>query len=83
MVSSLLLIHLEIHVEGLFFEGLFGVWVGHRGYQVAVSQTRETYEEIAKIPLCEGRSNVAEGMCEEWMNLAISDLLSPSLLIEL
>uniref|UniRef100_A0A7S2UMQ2 Uncharacterized protein n=1 Tax=Attheya septentrionalis TaxID=420275 RepID=A0A7S2UMQ2_9STRA len=55
---------------GLLFEGLFGVWVGHRGYQVAVNQTKGTYEEIAKIPLCEGRSNVAEGMCEEWMQLA-------------
>ena len=38
------------------FELSFGAWAGWRGYSILSSQNNQSYDEIAKIPLCAGRS---------------------------
>lgn len=46
----------------------FGAWAGWRGYNMVSSQNKNSYEEISKIPLCAGRSSVAESVCPEWVD---------------
>lgn len=55
---------------GFLFEASFGFWAGRRGYQMASARSEGTYAEIARIPLCEGRSALAEGLCSQWVDLA-------------
>mmetsp|Transcript_22168 Transcript_22168/g.32627 ORF Transcript_22168/g.32627 Transcript_22168/m.32627 type:complete len:292 (+) Transcript_22168:177-1052(+) len=58
----------------LLVEGTFGFWAGWRGYQLTSSQTEGTYEAVAKIPLCEGRSAVSDGICAEWIDLTYNKI---------
>ena len=52
------------------FEASFSAWAGWRGYNIVSSQnSNNSYEEIAKIPLCSGRSIVSETVCSEWTDL--------------
>ena len=46
------------------FESMFGIFIGYRiGYTKLSSQTNEvTYGEIAKLPLCEGRSRIGHSV---------------------
>ena len=45
------------------FELSFGAWAGWRGYSILSSQNNQSYDEIAKIPLCAGRSRVSDKVC--------------------
>lgn len=54
---------------GLFLESSFGMWAGWKGYNKVSSMQKGTYETIARIPLVQGRSALAEGMCAEWTEL--------------
>lgn len=54
---------------GLLVEGSFSVWAGYCAFHRAADLGGDTYELIAKVPLCAGRSAVAEGLCDEWINI--------------
>jgi hypothetical protein len=53
----------------LLIEASFGVWTGWAGYNKVSNLQEGSYEKIAKLPLVEGRSAFADGMCDEWMNI--------------
>jgi hypothetical protein len=56
-------------IGSFLFEASFGAWAGYRGYNMISSQNTNSYDEIAKIPLCAGRSIVSEKICSEWVDL--------------
>ncbi len=53
------------------FESIFGLFIGYRiGYTKLSTMTNEvTYDEIAKLPLCAGRSHVCEQACSDVVSL--------------
>lgn len=53
------------------FESMFGMFIGYKiGYSQLSAQTNEvTYSEIAKLPLCAGRSHVCEQACSDVVSL--------------
>mmetsp|Transcript_6407 Transcript_6407/g.9310 ORF Transcript_6407/g.9310 Transcript_6407/m.9310 type:complete len:260 (-) Transcript_6407:415-1194(-) len=54
----------------LVFEGSFGIWAGWRGYNMTASlQSADLYDEVSKIPLCEGKSSISENLCPGWTEL--------------
>lgn len=59
------------------FEASFGAWAGWRGYNIISSQNAGSYEEISKIPLCAGRSSVADNVCPDWVNLVRREIPPP------
>lgn len=59
------------------FEASFGAWAGWRGYSMISSQNKSSYEEISKIPLCAGRSNVCDNVCEDWVKLVHEEIPAP------
>lgn len=57
----------------LLIEGSFAFWAGWRGYHMtASSQSGAVYDDITKIPLCEGKSIVSDRICDEWTDLVNS-----------
>lgn len=50
-------------------ESLFSIWIGTKVYQETSRVSEGTYELISQIPLCKGRSTLAENLCEEWVNV--------------
>ena len=48
-------------------EGMFSLWVGYRCYDYASDSSRDSINAIAELPLCKGRSRVAEALCPEWI----------------
>lgn len=58
------------------FEASFGFWAGWRGYHTVADQMGEggTYDEIAKIPLVQGRSAISDGICKEWQQLTYDEI---------
>ena len=58
----------------LVVEASFGMWTGWAGYNKVSSMQEGSYEKIAKIPLVEGRSAFADGMCGEWMDIAYNQV---------
>ncbi len=54
----------------LIFEASFGMCVGWAGYKRVAGAQEGSYEMIANIPLVEGRSEVSDGLCMEWMHIA-------------
>jgi len=67
----------------LSFETLFGLWAGSRGYEIVSKEItskssgasnyegdRNIFKDISRIPLVEGRSIVAETICDEWIDVA-------------
>lgn len=59
------------------FEASFGAWAGWRGYNIVSSQNKNSYEEIANIPLCAGRSAISEKVCPEWISLVHKEIPPP------
>jgi len=59
------------------FEAAIGAWSGWRGYNIISSQNENSYEEIAKLPLCEGRSSVSDKVCPDWVNLVYKEIQPP------
>lgn len=59
------------------FELSFGAWAGWRGYSILSSQNNQSYDEIAKIPLCTGRSRVSDKVCPEIVNLVHKEIPPP------
>lgn len=58
-----------IHATGLVVEGSFSVFTGYSAFQRTAEQSEDTYEMISKVPLCSGRSAVAEGLCDDWIEI--------------
>ncbi len=56
------------------FETSFGAWAGYRGYTIMSAKNTSSYDEIAKIPLCAGRSIVSEKICSEWVDLVHNEM---------
>ena len=59
------------------FELSFGAWAGWRGYSILSSQNNQSYNEIAKIPLCAGRSRVSDKVCPEIVHLVHKEIPPP------
>ena len=59
------------------FELSFGAWAGWRGYSILSSQNNQSYDEIAKIPLCAGRSRVSDKVCPEIVKLVYKEIPPP------
>jgi hypothetical protein len=58
------------------FESMFGLFVGYRiGYTKLSTMTNDaTYDEIAKLPLCAGRSHVCEQACSDVVSLVHNEI---------
>mmetsp|Transcript_27742 Transcript_27742/g.61096 ORF Transcript_27742/g.61096 Transcript_27742/m.61096 type:complete len:267 (+) Transcript_27742:168-968(+) len=50
-------------------EGMFSLWVGYRCYDHASEGSKDSIDAIAELPLCKGRSRVAEALCPEWIEI--------------
>lgn len=56
-------------------EGGFSFWVANRGYHYhSKNNSNGAYETLAKIPLCCGRSVIAESVCEEWVDITTKQI---------
>jgi hypothetical protein len=54
--------------SAFFVEGIFSLWVGFRSYDYASHNRSEaSWDAVADLPLCRGRSRVAEALCPEWI----------------
>jgi hypothetical protein len=54
----------------LLFESTVGIWSAYRGYHLAASmRSGNIYEDVVNLPLCEGRSIVADTICNEWQDI--------------
>jgi hypothetical protein len=58
----------------VFIEGAFSIWVGYRGYDYASHQSQGSYETIAEIPLCKGRSRITDALCLEWVDISTNQI---------
>lgn len=50
-------------------EGCFSFWLGRRAYHYQSKRSHGAYESIVEIPLCSGRSVIADGICDEWVDI--------------
>jgi hypothetical protein len=55
--------------QALLVEGSFSFWAGYRAYHLVAEQSEDTYQLIAQVPLCAGRSAVAERLCNDWIDI--------------
>ena len=53
----------------MFIEGAFSMWAGFRAYDYSSQQSTSSYTTVSQIPLCKGRSQVSEVLCEEWIDI--------------
>lgn len=54
---------------------MFGFWAGWRGYHMTISnKAQEMVDDITTIPLCEGRSVVADELCNDLTNLIQNEI---------
>mmetsp|Transcript_43568 Transcript_43568/g.105646 ORF Transcript_43568/g.105646 Transcript_43568/m.105646 type:complete len:287 (-) Transcript_43568:1647-2507(-) len=51
----------------VFVEGMFSLWVGFRCYDYSSHQSQSTWQAVADIPLCQGRSRVSDALCPDWV----------------
>ncbi|KAL3784193.1 hypothetical protein HJC23_001392 [Cyclotella cryptica] len=66
-----------IHKGAAFIvETSFGAWAGWRGYNIVSSQNNDSFEAISQIPLCAGRSIIADKVCSEWVDLVHKEIPS-------
>lgn len=57
-------------------EGMFSLWVGFRCYDYASHRSTSTWQAVADIPLCSGRSRVSEALCLDWVDTTHSKIPS-------
>jgi hypothetical protein len=65
--------HLFLRIA-VFIEGAFSIWVGYRGYDYASHQSQGSFETIAEIPVCKGRSRIADALCLEWVDISTNQI---------
>lgn len=58
----------------LLIEGSLSFWVGYRAFQLASQTTEGAYERIAQVPLCKGRSIIADNVCSEWVQITKKEI---------
>ena len=51
----------------VFVEGMFSLWAGFRCYDYSSHRSQRTWQAVADIPLCQGRSRVSDALCAEWV----------------
>ena len=51
----------------IFVEGIFSLWVGFRCYDYSSHQFQRSWQAVADIPLCQGRSRVSDALCPDWV----------------
>jgi hypothetical protein len=60
----------NLYVLAWIVEGGFSLWVGSRAYDYQSKHYSEGgYETLAKIPLCSGKSVIADKVCQEWVDI--------------
>jgi hypothetical protein len=65
-------------LPALFVEGLFSLWVGFRSYDYASHHRSEaSWDAVAEIPLCQGRSRISEALCPEWIRTTRTQIPEP------
>lgn len=55
-------------------EGCFSFWLGRRAYHYQSKRSNGAYEKIVKIPLCSGKSVLADGLCDEWVDITTNQV---------
>lgn len=61
LIPELIISHVAYLVEGTF-----SIWVGYRCYDYTSHRSKDSMNAIAELPLCSGRSRVADALCPEW-----------------
>ena len=57
-------------------EGTFSIWVGYRCYDYTSHRSKDSMNAIAELPLCRGRSRVADALCPEWNQITNTQIPS-------
>ena len=57
-------------------EGTFSIWVGYRCYDYTSHRSKDSMNAIAELPLCSGRSRVADALCPEWNQITNTQIPS-------
>jgi hypothetical protein len=57
-------------------EGTFSLWVGYRAYNYFSHRSQDSYEVIASIPLCKGRSRISDALCDDWVDITKNQIPS-------
>jgi hypothetical protein len=61
---------INVCLSAFLFEGTFTFWAGWRAYHATLSmQSNEMYNELASIPLCQGKSHVSDTLCPDFIKL--------------
>jgi hypothetical protein len=50
-------------------EGGFSFWVGSRAHRYQAKKSESSYNTVANIPLCSGKGIIADGICDEWIDI--------------
>ena len=64
------------HVVAYLVEGTFSIWVGYRCYDYTSHRSKDSMNAIAELPLCRGRSRVADALCPEWNQITNTQIPS-------
>ena len=64
------------HVIAYLVEGTFSIWVGYRCYDYTSHRSKDSMNAIAELPLCSGRSRVADALCPEWNQITNTQIPS-------
>ena len=57
-------------------EGTFSIWVGYRCYDYTSHRSKDSMSAIAELPLCSGRSRVADALCPDWNQITNTQIPS-------
>ncbi|MGK3751116.1 MAG: hypothetical protein ACI8RD_003416 [Bacillariaceae sp.] len=71
LISELFISHVAYLVEGMF-----SIWLGYRCYDYVSHRSKDSMNAIAELPLCRGRSRVADALCPEWNQITKTQIPS-------
>lgn len=57
-------------IGSFLFESTLGFWAAYRGYHLALDmKSDDVYDDLVNLPLCTGKSQVSDVICNEWINI--------------